>query len=49
MVNSEDSLVVLLLIGCRLCDICTLRLEYGFINFARYVGVMMICKMCSYQ
>ena len=28
------------LICCRLYVLCTLRLEYGFINFARYVGVL---------
>ena len=28
------------LILCRLCVLCTLILEYGFINLARYVGVL---------
>ena len=49
MENSEDYFVVLLLIRCRLCGLCTLIIQYGFINLTRYIGVMMICKMCSVQ
>ena len=49
MENCEHYFVVLPLILCRICDLLTLRLEYGFMNFVRYVCIMMICKMCSYQ